>query len=250
MSELSGSNQAGLTSGLRADPSNAPAGSEEAEFGKQWIDLLQQFIPLPRLNDGFDTLQDTFAKTFDNPFLSALIQSSQQRRLLEGLHRENANYQRALMKYQAFCSEVFRESMQRVSKRLEQYQEVEDGRKLFDTWIDIAEQTYAEKTQDENFDTLIGDLINAMSQVRHQYNLASEEVLAAFNLPVQGEVGEMHEKLNSMQGNVRQLEAHIESLNQRLEMVETGVVTKKSRARKIRKTRHTGTPGKKQRKVS
>jgi len=251
ISELSGSKQAGHTAGQAPDEASTASGIEAADTAKPWFDAAQRFFPLPQLGNTFAAIPDALTNPADsNPFLSAFIQSPRQRCLLDGWQRENANYHQELKKYQAFCSEVFQESFQRISKHLENSQERAGERDLFDLWIDTAEEIYAEKTQDDNFETLIGNLINAMARVRHQYNLVSEEVSVVFNLPARSEIDKMNEKLMSVQNRISKLETHVESLNNQIEVVETETAAKKLPVKKIRKKRTSGTSIKKRIKTS
>jgi len=252
MGELSGSKRTGQTTGKASDNASDNAstasGIEAADTGRLWFDAAQRFFPLPQLGNTFEAPLNVFTKPDDgNPFLSAFIQSSRQRSLLDGWQRENANYQQELMKYQVFCSEVFQESFQRISKHLENNQERLNERELFDLWIDTAEETYAEKTQDDNFETLIGNLINAIARVRQQYNLINQEVLAIFNLPDRSEISDAHEEVKSMRARISELETRVENLNKRLEIMDADAAVAKPPAKKVRK-KHVPVRTKKKRK--
>ncbi len=207
--------------------------SEWQDLRKRWLDAIQSYSPTSWLKNGLEKSPFDISKY--SSFLFDSVRSSQHQRLLSDLLNECGVCQKKIVAYQTFCSDVFKDSLLQVGESLGDNPDIICGRELFDTWIDIAENVYSEKTQDDRFEYLVGDLINSIVRVRKQQNLIVEHAAAIYQLVPQSEINEAYAKIKCLQNQIAQLEKQVDDLNRRLQVLEPKRDAKKNIKKKTRK---------------
>lgn len=203
-----------------------------SDLGKKWLDAMQRMLPL-----------DDVAK---NPH----SQFSDHQQVWEKLKQENLTMQARLGEYQKFCGDVIQDSLVRLKSECEENSEPVKGRELFDLWVDLAEEVYAEKTHDEQFEVLVGDLINSMVCVRQQQDKLRDDLVTDCNVSIRKELDDTYATIESMQSQIDTLEKRIDSLHKKLEKVETGKHSKKSSTKKVQVKPARGSSKKKRKQAS
>ena len=71
-------------------------------------------------------------------------------------------------------------------------------RELYDLWVEVSEQHYAEFAMGEEYQTLYGDMVNKLMIMRRHYGEIVDDNLRALNLPNTREIDTMQERLQQL----------------------------------------------------
>jgi class III poly(R)-hydroxyalkanoic acid synthase PhaE subunit len=71
-------------------------------------------------------------------------------------------------------------------------------RELYDLWVEISEEHYAEFAMSEEYQTLYGDMVNRLMIMKRHYSEITDDMLRAMNLPNTREVDTMQERLQQL----------------------------------------------------
>jgi polyhydroxyalkanoate synthesis regulator phasin len=76
-------------------------------------------------------------------------------------------------------------------------------RKLYDTWIDCAEEAYARVAHDEAFCNALAEYVNASSQWRRELQASFEHMTKLLDLPTRSEINTLTQRLKSVEELLR-----------------------------------------------
>jgi hypothetical protein len=76
-------------------------------------------------------------------------------------------------------------------------------RKLYDTWIDCAEDAYARAAHSESFCNALADYVNAGSECRRDLQAGIEHSAKFFDLPTRGEINTLNLRVKSLEEQLR-----------------------------------------------
>jgi class III poly(R)-hydroxyalkanoic acid synthase PhaE subunit len=79
--------------------------------------------------------------------------------------------------------------------------------RLYDTWIDCAEQAYARTAHGEAFCDALADYVNASSHWRREASASVEDWAKLLDLPTRSEINSLAERLQSLEVQLRELRA-------------------------------------------
>ena len=71
-------------------------------------------------------------------------------------------------------------------------------RELYDLWVEISEEHYAEFAMSEEYQALYGDMVNRLMVMRRHYSEIADDFLRAMNLPNTREIDTMQERLQQV----------------------------------------------------
>lgn len=140
----------------------------------------------------------------------------QQRRLL----RLMLDYSRVLQDYNAAFARVGLRAIETFRHKLHETTSsppIDSLRKLYDLWIDICEQVYAEYVMTDDYRTLYARLTNALIAVKQQGSVLVDEVLESMNMPSRRETNTMHQRMHEMRRENRALRAEMQKLKDKME---------------------------------
>jgi polyhydroxyalkanoate synthesis regulator phasin len=83
---------------------------------------------------------------------------------------------------------------------------VNDGRALYDLWIESGERSFAEHANSEVFARLQGELVNAGTRLRAAQQTMAESFLKSLDLPTRAELNSVHRRLKELRERVETLE--------------------------------------------
>jgi class III poly(R)-hydroxyalkanoic acid synthase PhaE subunit len=72
-------------------------------------------------------------------------------------------------------------------------------RKLYDTWIDCAEEAYARTSHGEGFCDALAEYVNASSQWRRELQASSEHLAKVLDLPTRSEINTLSRRLKAVE---------------------------------------------------
>jgi Poly(R)-hydroxyalkanoic acid synthase subunit (PHA_synth_III_E) len=76
-------------------------------------------------------------------------------------------------------------------------------RKLYDTWIECAEEAYARAAHGEAFREALSEFVNAGSEWRKELQMSAEHWSKQFDLPTRSEVNSLHARLKALETQLR-----------------------------------------------
>ena len=71
-------------------------------------------------------------------------------------------------------------------------------RELYDLWVEVSEEHYAEFAMGEEYQELYGDMVNRLMIMRRHYSEIADDFLRAMNLPNTREIDTMQERLQQV----------------------------------------------------
>lgn len=138
-------------------------------------------------------------------------------------------YQQAMDKYtQAFATQG-QESVQalraRIQKLADQGKKISSLRELYDLWVDVSEDTYAQFAASEQYQTLYGELVNAFLLLKQGMNEHLDHEFKAFGLPVRADYEATIKKQYELKRENNALRQQLRELDQRLRRIEQTMQT-------------------------
>ena len=94
-------------------------------------------------------------------------------------------------------------------------------RELYDLWIEISEEHYAEFAMSEEYQALYGDMVNRLMIMRRHYGEIADDFLRAMNLPNTREIDTMQERLQQVRRENFALKKEIKEIKAMLTQMST-----------------------------
>ena len=89
-------------------------------------------------------------------------------------------------------------------------------RELYDLWVEVSEEHYAEFAMSEEYQALYGDMVNKLMIVRKHYGEIVDDTLRALNLPNTREIDTMQERLQQLRRDNFAMKKEISEMKQML----------------------------------
>jgi len=89
-------------------------------------------------------------------------------------------------------------------------------RELYDLWVEVSEEHYAEFAMSEEYQGLYGDMVNRLMIMRRHYGEIVDDTLRALNLPNTREIDTMQERLQQLRRDNFQLKKEIGEIRAQL----------------------------------
>ena len=185
------------------DPS--AAGERARKFGEALRDLFAE-CPLrfaPDLGAGVGS-QGAQAGTWDAPALGATREHQLRAQRLSEAWASVDDAQRRL---QRLWSDVLRDAAAVFTGRLVQQSPTDMSpgsvQKLYDGWIDCAEDAYGRIAHSEPFCAALADLMNASSHWRREAQASMEYFVKLLDLPTRSEINSLMQRLKAVENRLR-----------------------------------------------
>jgi len=92
-------------------------------------------------------------------------------------------------------------------------------RELYDLWVEISEEHYAEFAMGEEYQELYGDMVNRLMTMKKHYSEIADDMLRAMNLPNTREVDTMQERLQQVRRENFALKKEVSEIKSMLQQV-------------------------------
>jgi len=92
-------------------------------------------------------------------------------------------------------------------------------RELYDSWVEISEQHYAEFAMSEEYQGLYGDMVNRLMIMKKHYSEITDDFLRAMNLPNTREVDTMQQRLQQVRRENIELRKEIKEIRSILQTI-------------------------------
>ncbi len=90
-------------------------------------------------------------------------------------------------------------------------------RELYDLWVEISEEHYAEFAMSEEYQALYGDMVNRLMVMKKHYSEITDDYLRAMNLPNTREVDTMQQRLQQVRRENIELKNEIREIRSMLQ---------------------------------
>ena len=134
-------------------------------------------------------------------------------RLALEYHQANQAFNQAFLR-------VATESIQGFQARLMELgvdQAPKSLRGLYDLWVEVSEEHYAEFAMSDEYQSLYGDMVNRLMILKKHYNEINDDWLRAMNLPNTREVDTMQERLQQLRRENVELKREIAEIKAMLQ---------------------------------
>ena len=145
------------------------------------------------------------------------------------------DYQQSNFKFNQAFLQVSTASLQEFQQQL---MSLEGGktprtlRELYDLWVNISEEHYAEFAMSEEYQALYGDLVNRLMAYKKYYNEMTEDLLKMMNLPIRSEVDTMQVRLQQLRRENCELKKEIGEIKLMVKKINTAPVAPATRPKK------------------
>lgn len=133
-------------------------------------------------------------------------------------------YQQAMDQYNKAFAAQGQESVQALRTRIQNLadagKQVTSLRELYDVWVDVSEDTYAQFAASEQYQILYGELVNAFLLLKQGMNEHLDSEFKAFGLPVRADYEAAIKKQYELKHENNRLRQQIRDLDQRLKRIE------------------------------
>jgi class III poly(R)-hydroxyalkanoic acid synthase PhaE subunit len=92
-------------------------------------------------------------------------------------------------------------------------------RELYDLWVEVSEEHYAEFAMSEEYQSLYGDMVNRLMVMKKHYSEITDDYLRAMNLPNTREVDTMQQRLQQIRRENIELRKEIKEIKSMLHAV-------------------------------
>jgi class III poly(R)-hydroxyalkanoic acid synthase PhaE subunit len=89
-------------------------------------------------------------------------------------------------------------------------------RELYDLWVEISEEHYAEFAMSEEYQDLYGDMVNRLMILKKHYSEITDDMLRSMNLPNTREVDTMQERLQQVRRENMKLKTEVSEIKSML----------------------------------
>lgn len=132
-------------------------------------------------------------------------------------------YQQANAKYNQLFISTSIESIQGFQQRLQnQATDLESQalpsslRELYDQWILVSEEHYAELAMSDEYQALYGDMVNRLMALKKHYAEMTDEMMKSMNLPARSEIDTMQMRLQQLRRDNFSLRAELSEIKSML----------------------------------
>ncbi len=99
-------------------------------------------------------------------------------------------------------------------------------RELYDLWVEISEEHYAEFAMSEEYQDLYGDMVNRLMIMKKHYSEITDDTLRSMNLPNTREVDTMQERLQQVRRDNIKLKTEVSEIKSMLQELTASIEAK------------------------
>ena len=138
-------------------------------------------------------------------------------------------YQQASNKFNQSFLRVSIESLQSFQKLLTDLNDGKDSqspttlRGIYDLWVEVSEASYADFAMGKEYQTLYGDIVNRLMQLKKHHNEMLDDTMTSLNLPSRKEIDTMQERLQQTRRDNRALRRELKEIRAMLDVKKPSV---------------------------
>ena len=150
------------------------------------------------MGNGTGNGMDSMNKLLSSPGLGYLRESQEKQqkgiKLAFDYQQSNSKYNQAFLQVSIKSLEGFQQQM----AAMDSSEAPQSMRELYDLWVNVSEEHYAEFAMSEEYQALYGDMVNRLMAVKKHSGETTDDFLRMMNLPARSEIDTMQERLQQV----------------------------------------------------
>ena len=151
---------------------------------------------------------------------------------IKQLMQAGVDYQCALVEYNNIFNDLGTVAVMRLKDKVQALKDadksIESGRALYDLWVEVCEEAYAERVMTEEYTKIHGSLVNALMLVKKIWGQLVDKGLSDMHLPTQREVRTLQDRVQQSRRDMRAMEASMRDMVKQVEAMKAEVDTAKA----------------------
>jgi class III poly(R)-hydroxyalkanoic acid synthase PhaE subunit len=137
------------------------------------------------------------------------------------LMQAGIDYQKALLAYNNCFNDLPTVAVMRMKDRIQALNDsgksIDSARSLYDHWVAVCEEAYAERVMTTEYTKTHGELINALMKVKNIWGELTDRRLSDLSIPTRREVRTLQDRLQESRREIRAMRDEIDSLKQQFD---------------------------------
>ncbi|MEW5786848.1 MAG: class III poly(R)-hydroxyalkanoic acid synthase subunit PhaE [Pseudomonadota bacterium] len=183
-------------------------------------DFTQAFHP-----EGAQPMRDQMNKFLSIPAVGYTREAQEQYQVLA---QKQMDYLAAMQAYQAAFGKLGVETTQAFQKslqvRAQEGKPITSLRELYDQWVEMSEQAYADFVMTVEYQTLYGRLVNTLLALKQQMARMVDQTLEAMHMPTHAEISTLQCRQQELRRDNLKLHKEIKGLQAQIEALRKAVL--------------------------
>jgi len=184
--------------------------------------------------NGFNTdsfnMKNDFSKLLDMPSLGYGREDEESKKQLI---KAGIEYQKVMMENNQFFADFSQASLSRMKQKIEKLvaaeKSIDSARGMYDLWVEVSEEVYAERVNTPEYAQLNGKLVNSLMKVKQLWDKSVEKQLKTMNITTKSDMNAVQDRLQQSRRDVGQLRRDMELLKSETEELKTLVANKQEK---------------------
>ena len=190
---------------------------------------------LPGIDQSFSGISEamnSMSKMFSSPGLGYFRESQEKQQkgmqLALDFQQSNFKFNQASMQVSIKSLEAFQQQLTSMNSD----EAPSSLRELYDSWVNVSEEHYAEFAMSEEYQALYGDMVNRLMLLKQHSSSVTDDLLEKMNLPTRTEVDTMQQRLQQTRRDNFELKKEIKQIKSLLEGLNSKPVVPAASAKK------------------
>ncbi len=149
----------------------------------------------------------------------------EQEKLYKEFSQSVLDYQKALLNYNSIFKNLGADAVQRIQGKVEKLQQkgqtIDSAKAIYDLWVSVCEDSYAELAITDDYSKVHGELVNSLMKSKNLWGKIMDKVLADMNIPTQSQVKTLQSRLQESRREIRGLKRTLTSLQEEVAAIKT-----------------------------
>ncbi len=163
-----------------------------------------------------EPLMESFNLTEKMLGIPSIGYSRESEEQVKALMQAGVDYQCALLEYNNIFNDLGTVAMMRMKDKVQALKDagksIDSGRALYDLWVAVCEEAYAERVMTEDYIKVHGELVNALMTVKKIWAELIDKHLADMHMPTQREVRTLQDRVQQSRRDMRAMEKTMKSM--------------------------------------
>jgi class III poly(R)-hydroxyalkanoic acid synthase PhaE subunit len=142
----------------------------------------------------------------------------------KALMQAGVDYQSALLEYNNIFNDLGTVAIMRMKDKVQALQDekksIDSARALYDLWVAVCEEAYAERVMTEEYTKVHGELVNALMTVKKIWGQLVDKRLSDMQMPTQREVRTVQDRLQQSRRDMRSMEKSMKAMVKEVEALK------------------------------
>lgn len=163
-----------------------------------------------------EPLMESFNLTEKMLGIPSIGYSRESEEQVKALMQAGVDYQCALLEYNNIFNDLGTVAIMRMKDKVQALKDagksIDSGRALYDLWVAVCEEAYAERVMTADYVKVHGELVNALMTVKKIWAELVDKHLADMHMPTQREVRTLQDRVQQSRRELRAMEKKMKSM--------------------------------------